>query len=844
MLKLSYQTIIKLQNFSLTEVELNKLIEQYLNTPEPSLRHETLKEMSQTSVSFPLNFAQELLMMDLQPLEKRLILNLASNKEMISFEHFITSNIEKWDQNLASHALREWAARSPRQLWYRVVSIIDMPILSQRMKYTILDLSPQINLKICLEKIIKIPNITELSPAFHGLLIERCLQADYFDSSIDLLSNQLWKTIKTSVNFDQIIFLPTFAWMLKYHHEKLTDDNVNNEILKSLINICSQNKYSSQKLKNLSDEIDDFWTHFLRYWPPIWQRNKLSLKMVEKALVDTAHQNESLKFKGLQIWSIFSGINASILSKTVLKIKDPLLFIKSIANLESLILLPYSKDIVDKTKEFLQVTTNIEVFLKHIPPNLKLLLLHDKECNISLESRFHQIKTEEASFIKSNFTKKSTFDDYYLETKLEQNHSEVSRHEFYTLSYMNQNINITPKNIHSFWSMITHNWKHPNEDDINSISTLARKQPHLFQICYLKTLSQFKGKDAAVLKILDFIRSPYSDILKEVIHALGGIGTPRALQEIISCLTRPNFDISLKLEICEIIKNKNLDDVQKELRSALYEIKNSNLNSNNSESLDIYDNLSQLIKLDNINEQEQIINPTNENSTEVLDQNLNIKIPHYKILSSEAKRALRTAEFFCLEIETGKVLHSIDLSPVIDMQYKALELIFREAFDHFCFNFLKKGSLQHKLDILGYSRPIPKAMEEFEDYIQNLPIIVTIPYFSKFKLRKMLRSICLYKPGKRFTLDGIKAFSLFFLTFSRINCQYGLTKLVDIGFDNDEELFNFCKDLHVFQDLRNRAAHEGFHPEARNDLDGIWKLTSKIIDSVVGILDYIYKDFT
>ena len=36
-----------------------------------------------------------------------------------------------------------------------------------------------------------------------------------------------------------------------------------------------------------------------------------------------------------------------------------------------------------------------------------------------------------------------------------------------------------------------------------------------------------------------------------------------------------------------------------------------------------------------------------------------------------------------------------------------------------------------------------------------------------------------------------------------------------------ELLFEYCKELHVFQDFRNRAAHEGFHPSASNDLDGI-----------------------
>ena len=56
---------------------------------------------------------------------------------------------------------------------------------------------------------------------------------------------------------------------------------------------------------------------------------------------------------------------------------------------------------------------------------------------------------------------------------------------------------------------------------------------------------------------------------------------------------------------------------------------------------------------------------------------------------------------------------------------------------------------------------------------------------------------------------------------------------------NDEELFEFCKALHIFQDFRNRAAHEGFHPDASNDLDGIWKNTADIIEKMIVIEELI-----
>ena len=96
----------------------------------------------------------------------------------------------------------------------------------------------------------------------------------------------------------------------------------------------------------------------------------------------------------------------------------------------------------------------------------------------------------------------------------------------------------------------------------------------------------------------------------------------------------------------------------------------------------------------------------------------------------------------------------------------------------------------------------------------------------------MLRGICQYKPGKRFTLDGLKAFALFFICFSRDECKYGLENLFPIPKWDEKLLFEYCTKLHVFQDFRNRAAHEGFHPSASNDLDGIWKRTVDIIEGM------------
>jgi hypothetical protein len=212
-----------------------------------------------------------------------------------------------------------------------------------------------------------------------------------------------------------------------------------------------------------------------------------------------------------------------------------------------------------------------------------------------------------------------------------------------------------------------------------------------------------------------------------------------------------------------------------------------------------------------------------------LDGTLSQRIPTYGELSSEIKRALRTAQFFHNQVRREKQADLIELSPIIDMQCKALELLFRESFEDKVTQLIQDGKIQRRLDVLGYSRPIPASMDEFENYIASLPIVKNIPFFSRFKLRKLLRSFSQYQPGKRFTLDGIKAFALFFLVFSRKDCPFGLSQYLPLKFANDLQLAEYVRELHLFQDFRNRAAHEGFRPDDRQDIESIWNSLTLII---------------
>jgi hypothetical protein len=296
-------------------------------------------------------------------------------------------------------------------------------------------------------------------------------------------------------------------------------------------------------------------------------------------------------------------------------------------------------------------------------------------------------------------------------------------------------------------------------------------------------------------------------------------------------LTRPNSTLLVQQDIVAALAKKDLQDLQKELRSAVRDLKTP-------QHLDhpltqIKDELSALIAptpgiSHNNLSLPTVVEPIRSDSFN-LDQELGAMIPNYKVLSSEVKRALRTALFFNKTATVSEHADSIDLSPLIDMQYKAMELLFREFFEDMVSQSLQNGSIQRKLDVLGYARPIVRQMDEFEAYIASIPVVRDIPFFSKFKLRKMLRAICQFQPGRRFTLDGLKAFGLYFLIFGRRNCTAGLANTLNTGANDDRELADLCKELHVFQDFRNRAAHEGFHPDASNDIQGIWRTTASVV---------------
>lgn len=379
------------------------------------------------------------------------------------------------------------------------------------------------------------------------------------------------------------------------------------------------------------------------------------------------------------------------------------------------------------------------------------------------------------------------------------------------------------------------------DDGFRDSVAAVRSLGGVFRIAYIRALGRRAGSDEAVLKLLDFIRSGEVAELREVARALSAIGTSRALQEMTAMVSRPNAGVDLQLEIAGFLRRHDLTRLRSDVTAAAGHVATKvrelrNRGTNTDGLLEVWESLQALIEKDH-----GVAAPPDsarEVSVAEMDAALARTIPGYSELSAEVKRALRTAWYFDRQIDANVAASSIDLSPVIDMQYKALELLFREFFEDACSRLIQTGVIQRKLDLLGYSRPIPAKMDEFERFIGAMPVVESIPFFSKFKLRKMLLGLCQFKPGKRFTLDGLKAFGLFFLVFGRGDCRYGLEGIVPLvpsAIESNNRLAEFCRLLHVFQDDRNRAAHEGFRPDSAADIRGIWRNTAEIIQTAFAL---------
>lgn len=755
--------------------------------------------MQKKGERLPFLLSRDLICLELGHYELSLILNSCDVVDKLAFEIFLMEGIQNWGQNLASSALRTWVAATDRLLWFATLPLFKSPLATQRMQYTLVDISLSVGGRFFVEKVLVGDGWEEYSPAFHGLLLNRAQQFHVNSPRLDTLARRRLTEILKSPASDNKAFLASLSWLAEKDTDFLTKLIVEKElteIWKDLIKLTlGQIRDAKSRLTLVQKSLEDNGVSLedlKSIWPPLWLKHRLSSAntyLLLKRLTHSALTHEDAR-------EFLTGIPAETLIRASLKLSE---------------------------EEF---TTILPLLQPFIPPSTapefekKLRSLATAEPS-ELSS---QIEAERKAFLEHDAQHLSTaFIRQYFEkspmlTPLSEETSARSR--FFDLACRNKKT--SPDRGDNFWSLLTQSWHSRDKELLDRLSKEARQMPLLFVPCYIKALGHYKGDDAAVLKILDYVRSENSLVMSEIISALASIGTQRALSELVQCLSRPNSTPQLKLDICAHLSKADVGLLQPEIRNAIKDLETP---ENEGSIWELKESLYNLLRLSPPDPQGE----WKGKSKLQLDEQLKKKFSAYPNLSGEIKRSLRTAVFFHSQsvAQTG-----IDLTPVIDMQYKSLELLFRENFEEFCGKVIKQGLIQRKLDIIGYARPVPEAMQEFENYIASLPNVRNIPFFSRFKMRKLLRSLCLFRPGRRFTLDGIKAFAIFFLCFSRKQCRYGLANLAPLNFTTDEELTSFCKKLHIFQDIRNRAAHEGFRADQENDIESIWENTTSIFETV------------
>ncbi len=844
-------------------IEQNKFEpKKYLSTRNYADRMSLLGKMSKDGKKIPASLAEDLMLLQISNNEKQSILEVTGAYDNKSLEHFLTTNIANWDQDLAAAAIRVWSRETDHLFWSRMYELSRSPHTPQRVLYTILDLAANTGGLSIIQSIAESESLKDMSDAFIGLILHRALQWNFKSQNLLNLAYHVVNDLDIHLHPDNKALPSAISFLARFDAERiknLAKSPTVTETWKDLVKaVCSDLEHRSDAIKKLTKLVTGAKkitrANLIGNWIPLWNRNILNQEQVSACLKiffaePVTDMPASRSPFTVGTWEIFGGIEEPVLAAAVFAIEDEEVFCRTLSSLQGLLRNPTPKSIKDQLKSRIGGSANPAAFLNNIPLRLRLELTENTSTKVT--TPFSRIDAEQTAILQSSDQiPRAQFSDYEgseKEWNCPESHSDfVQRRRFFDIAYRNKKVaDVGASAGKDYFSILAAAWQTPDDTKLGQIAQIARQEEGILRLCYINTIGRFKGMDQAALKTLDFIRSKEEDELHAIINALAGVGTPRASQELVAALTRPNISPQLQMEICSHLSGVDLGNLQKELRSALSDL---NVTPNvNSDNWDIRDAIASLLKP---GEAVLSVTPANQAQSKVatagsdqdLDRTLTGLIPNYKELSSEVKRALRTSLFFHQQVSSDHAPTSIDLSPVIDMQYKAMELLFRESFEDHCSKIIHRGVLQRKLDVIGYARPIPRAMDDFEQYIAALPTVRDIPFFSSFKLRKMLRAICQFRPGRRFTLDGLKAFALFFLCFGRSDCKFGLQGLFETPYKNDAELFEFCKTLHIFQDFRNRAAHEGFHPDASNDIDGIWRHTAEIVQNMWKLKQHIDGD--
>jgi hypothetical protein len=796
-------------------------LDTYLTTEGTNNRLLILAKWQKSGTTLDDRIVRGLLEMGASHAEIIAAFQICSTSSKPEFELWVMNNLLHWDQNIADVALRSWAKITDRILWHRLLPITQITGRPQRILYTILSIGHGSHGYEITKSVLNSPNWEDLSEAFHALLIERSLQFDLKSDRLTKVARSILEANKHTPHPDHKALLPAIGWLCCHAEKDLqkwlatAPESLWTAAANQIIEGHGGRESAFTKLEKIAVK-GERPIQLTSKFPAVWSRHD-GPSLVAESIINAPCND--------------SDILAGFATQCILSATEKNLGHHSWA--PALIgFLPLAQGVRFSSKS---TAGSAGDSAPTLAVNFNFAASYGQEIFSELAKSRQLACDGKLGIATDKITAPADF------CVLSDSPSTPLTHPikaYFNALCDSKTIELPGSNV---WSDLATAVRNPKIINLDTLSATTRKHQGLVTLAYIDTLGRMRGQDSAVLKLLDHIRVADETVLCAVIRALGKIDTQRSLLELIAMLTRTNATIAVQQEIVGILPSKDLSRLQTELGSAIQDlILPADVNDPVYQVKEDLSNLltspATLLSGDKFAAK---INPltaaTGGDGT--LDLELKGMIPHYNELSSEVKRALRTALFFNRTVTDSPHANSIDLSPLIDMQYKAMELLYREFFESAVSQSLHSGAIQRKLDVIGYARPIERQMDEFESYIASLPVVKTIPFFSKFKMRKTLRAICMFQPGRRFTLDGLKAFGMYFLVFGRQECKHGLANTFDIGSNNDLELAEFCKELHIFQDFRNRAAHEGFHPDASNDILGIWRTTASVVQWAFKIRD-------
>ena len=808
-------------------------VTEYLQGGHSDKRLQVLRNMRRADQTLNLPLVDDLLCVELPEAEKRFLLRVADSSDATYFEDFLTRSLLFWDQNLAANALHTWRRSTDQKLWGRLLHVLDQDNIPQRIYYILLDYAWYAGGKFFLQSAVTVPSVEEFSEKTVALLFHRLVQWNLYDPEIMHLAEKMAvKTLETP--FPTGSALPfAMEYLARFKPEQLTN-LLNNpaghkawgDVVKSFsMNRASFDLICEQLEKFLDQAPEDpmaFYLEFFALWPPCWLRFRLPETLVQKALLAVLSRplpQELPTPPGPALnWEFFAGVPEDCLVDILLKVTDPEPLVKACQILGSLLPIPFAgplaEHIVGCGKE-----AGRDLW-QEIPGRLHF------QWGKPSKAKPKVIKSPKE--MKAAFLKKCGLKDPYV--AIDPTVDDPKRQAFFDLAYRGRTGSDEPLGDNP-WTILSHGLRQPDKADRGQVCRTGLTLNGVFIQALFRTLEQFEGCDDVVPALSNYMNTTEESELAPLLRALDGVNTVQANSYLVRFLGKSQVSNGLKLEISQMLAGKDLAYQQPDLRELVKELSGKSLTFTTQE-YQLLDSIRSLLLSDTAEPEMGATGGEGRGATltkSALDQKVAEMVPESERLPRESLRSLRTAVLILHTIKERKSIEGVDISPAVDMQYKALEILFRSLFEDSTLKLVQSGILQRKLDVLGYARPVKAAMDEFENHISSLPIIQDIPIFSKFKLNKILRAIALYRPGRRFTLDGLKAFGLFFLVFGRNQCRYRLERLYETKFTDDSEMMAFCRDLHVFQDIRNRAVHEGLPVQAMNDVEALWNLTASLI---------------